>query len=93
MRQEQGQTSSEMKLDKMVELGRDGDDLGSGILQRAKKDWDKIGRAGNVPPDAYIEGQRRQAYADLEEAMKRRNREWSGLSVKLVSVLTVIKRA
>ena len=82
-----------MKLDKMVELGRDGDDLGSGILQRAKEDWDKTERAGDVPPDAYIEGQRRQAYADLEEAMKRRNGGWSGLSVKLVSVLAVIRRA
>ena len=82
-----------LKLDKMVELGRDGDDLGPAILQRAKADWDKTGRAGDVPPDAYIEGQRRQAYADLEEAMSRRNGGWSGLSVKLVSVLAVIKRA
>lgn len=82
-----------LKLDKMVELARDGTDLGSGILQCAKEDWEKTGRAGKVPSNAYIKGHRRQAHADLEEAMKKRNGGWSGLSIKPVGVLAVIKRA
>ena len=77
----------------MVELARDGTDLGSGILQCAKEDWEKTGRAGEVPPDAYIEGPRRQAHADLEKAIKKRNRGWSGLSIKPVGILAVVKRA
>ena len=53
----------------------------------------KTGRAGEVPPDAYIGEQRRQAYANLEEAMKKRNGGWSRLSAKLVGVVAVLKRA
>lgn len=82
-----------LKLDrKMIELARDGDDLGPGMLECATKDWKDTGRPGEVPSDPFVELQKRQAYADMEKVMEERNRGWSGLSVTVVAVLAVIKR-
>ena len=83
-----------LKLDrKMIELARDRDDLGPWMLECATKDWKDTGRLGKVPSDPFVELRKRQAYADMEKLMEERNRRWSGLSVTVVAVLAVIKRA